>query len=107
MKYNEDEFLNEALEYIKGTYTQHYVSGSDKDLQLIDLWAARNSAMETSLNTAMKYILRYGKKNGYNKLDLLKAIHYITFVYYFTPKDEGGVKQNVKEKQTEKQTEKA
>jgi hypothetical protein len=99
MKYNEDDFLDDALEYIKGTYTQHYVSGSDKDLQLIDLWAARNSALETSLNTAMKYILRYGKKNGYNKLDLLKAIHYITFVAYFTPKGDVNVKEK-KQKRT-------
>lgn len=87
MKYNEDEFLNEALDFIKKTYKSHYVSGSDKDIQLIDLWAARGSALETSLNTAMKYILRYGKKNGYNKMDLFKAIHYITFVAYFTPYD--------------------
>lgn len=98
MKYHEDEFLTEALDYIKKTYTQHYVSGSDKDLQLIDLWAARNSALETSLNTAMKYILRYGKKNGYNKLDLLKAIHYITFVAYFTPKGDVNVKEKAKAK---------
>ena len=26
---------------------------------------------------AIKYLIRYGKKEGYNKKDLMKAIHYI------------------------------
>ena len=29
---------------------------------------------------AIKYLCRYGKKDGYNRKDLLKAIHYIVLL---------------------------
>ena len=39
-------------------------------------------ATPTFRNTAMKYLWRYGQKNGNNKKDLLKALHYIIFALY-------------------------
>ena len=35
-KYNEEELLKELLEYIRGTYSQHYSAGDDK-IQTLDL----------------------------------------------------------------------
>ena len=35
-KYNEEEILKELLEYIRGTYNQHYSAGDDK-IQTLDL----------------------------------------------------------------------
>ena len=35
-KYNEEEILRELLEYIRGTYNQHYSAGDDK-IQTLDL----------------------------------------------------------------------
>jgi len=35
-KYNEEEIVKELLEYIRGTYRQHYSAGDDK-IQTLDL----------------------------------------------------------------------
>ena len=35
-KYNEEEIVKELLEYIRGTYNQHYSAGDDK-IQTLDL----------------------------------------------------------------------
>lgn len=39
-------------------------------------------ASSTCRNTAMKYLWRYGKKNGNNAEDLYKAMHYIILCLY-------------------------
>jgi hypothetical protein len=31
----------------------------------------------TCIDNSLKYLMRYGKKNGSNRDDLLKAVHYI------------------------------
>lgn len=81
-RYNEDKMLKEVLEYIKTTYQGHYVG--KEEIQTTDVWHTLGSAMTTTRDTAIKYLMRYGKKGGYNKKDLLKAIHYIVLLSYFT-----------------------
>lgn len=81
-KYGEDAVFSKALEYVKSTYGQHYVG--ENDVQTIDIWASLGSAPTTTRDTAIKYLMRYGKKDGYNEKDLLKAIHYTVLLYYFT-----------------------
>ncbi len=82
MKYREDEFLEQVLDYIKVTYGEHYAT--DDGLQLMDLWIADGTAIPTCRNLAVKYLQRFGKKEGYNRKDLLKAIHYISMLAYCT-----------------------
>ena len=41
-------------------------------------------------SNAIKYLARFGKKNGRNRKDLLKAIHYI--VLLLSSEDENNVK---------------
>lgn len=90
MKYNEEEILLEVLAYIKGTYGEHYahsvtVDAAKKEgIQVFDLWEALDIAIPTCQATAIKYISRYGRKEGHNKKDLLKAIHYILMLWYYT-----------------------
>ena len=48
------------------------------------MWNTLGSAGTTTRDTAIKYLMRYGKKGGYNKKDLFKAIHYIVLLNYFT-----------------------
>ena len=36
--------------------------------------------IKTFVTNAIKYLCRYGKKNGHNRKDLLKAIHYIVLL---------------------------
>ena len=86
-KYNEDKYLKDALEHIRGTYKQHYVS--EEDVQLVDLWIAKGTMITTGCDLAEKYLSRYGLKEGYNKTDILKAIHYLVLVLYATDKKKG------------------
>ncbi len=79
-KYKEDVFLNDLQKYIESTYGEHYVN--DGKLQVIDVWHARGSLSTTAIDTALKYLMRYGKKDGKNKKDLMKAVHYIMLTMY-------------------------
>ncbi len=74
-KYSEDRIINDLKLYIDKTYGQHYKT--ENDVQCFDAWIALGSSTETFRNTAIKYLWRYGKKNGSNKADLMKALHYV------------------------------
>lgn len=82
MKYNEDKITEDIISYIRSTYGQHYV-GKD-GVQTIDVWQSMGMEKEVCLGTALKYLMRYGKKDGYNEKDLLKAVHYIILLIYFS-----------------------
>lgn len=75
-KYNEDVILAELKNYLDSTYGQHYTSNKT-NIQCFDAWISRGDSTATFVNTAMKYLWRYGKKNGNNKDDLMKALHYV------------------------------
>lgn len=73
-KYNEDKILKELQEYIDTTYNAHYVG--ENNIQTVDVWDAVGIGPESFQSNVLKYAMRYGKKDGYNKKDLLKIIHY-------------------------------
>jgi hypothetical protein len=76
MKYNEDKIIKEISKYIESTYGEHY--SIDKDgFQVQDMLRHMNIDKDFCQANAIKYLCRYGKKNGKNRKDLLKAIHYI------------------------------
>lgn len=79
-KYNEDKALQAIQQYVDGTYGQHYVG--DGDVQTVDFWRSLGSLETTARDTAIKYLARYGKKDGKNRKDLLKAMHYIILMMY-------------------------
>ena len=81
-RYGEGNMLDEVKSYIASTYAGHYVGNGD--LQTTDVWNTLGSADTTSRDTAIKYLMRYGKKGGNNKKDLMKAIHYICLLHHFT-----------------------
>jgi hypothetical protein len=84
-KYNEDKILKEIREYVTATYKSHYC-GSDKsyrDIQTIDLMAAKELAANFCQANILKYGSRYGQKDGRNKIDLLKVIHYAMLLLHF------------------------
>ena len=78
-KYCEDRIISDFKEYIDKTYGEHYKA---ETLECFDAWIARGSATTTFLDTAEKYIWRYGKKDGSNKKDLMKALHYVMLALY-------------------------
>ena len=79
MKYNEEEILKQVIEYIKSTYNQHY-STDGKGLKAMDIFRNMDIDMDFSQANAIKYLMRYGKKQGRNEKDLYKAIHYIVLL---------------------------
>ena len=79
MKYNEEEILKQVIEYIQSTYNQHY-STDGKGLQAMDIFRNMDIDMDFSQANAIKYLMRYGKKQGRNEKDLYKAIHYIVLL---------------------------
>ena len=72
-KFNEDKLLVELKKYIYDTYGQHYVS--DK-YQATDVIVDAGHGEGFCIGNIMKYAKRYGNKEGKNKKDLLKILHY-------------------------------
>lgn len=81
-KYNEDTILKDISDYVLSTYQGHYVGKAG--IQTIDVWETLDMAEEMCQGTAIKYLMRFGKKDGKNKKDLLKAIHYIILLMHFS-----------------------
>lgn len=79
-QYNEDEILEEVKEYITKTYSEHY---GDQNIQIQDVFSQMNIVEDFTHGAAMKYLFRFGKKDGKNKKDLLKCIHYIILLYHY------------------------
>ena len=79
MKYNEDKILKEIGDYIKSTYGQHYATIKN-GTQVQDLLRDVGIDKDFCQANAIKYIARFGKKNGRNRKDLLKAVHYIVLL---------------------------
>ena len=86
-KYNEDSYIEVIQNYVDSTYGEHYVA---KDIQVIDIWESMGSLDTTARDTAIKYLCRYGKKQGKNSKDLLKAMHYIILMMYAEDKLQEG-----------------
>lgn len=80
-KYAEDHIIGDFLDYIDSTYGEHYKT-EDNNIECFDVWIALGDSTPTFRNTALKYLWRYGKKNGNNKADLLKALHYTLMCLY-------------------------
>lgn len=81
-KYNEEKILKEIRDYIGSTYSGHYTSKETKT-QTLDLIESIGDAESFCRSNAIKYLSRFGKKNGKSKLDLLKVIHYSILLYHF------------------------
>ena len=94
-KYNEDKILKDIEDYVTSTYGSHYCGHNHayKDIQTIDLMAAKDLAPGFCQANILKYGSRYGDKDGRNKRDLLKVIHYAMLLLHFdghyTRKDNG------------------
>ena len=84
-KYHEDEILKDIQEYVSRTYQGHYTGTKHefRKVQTIDLMAARDIATGFCQANILKYGSRYGSKNGKNKTDLLKVIHYAMLLLHF------------------------
>lgn len=78
-KYNEEELLKDVARYIDGTYNQHYAQG---EIQTTEFIISNGDGIAFSRGNVIKYAQRYGKKDGRNRKDILKIIHYAIIMLY-------------------------
>ena len=84
-KYHEKEILKDVEDYVSRTYNGHYTGTKHeyRNVQTIDLMASRDLASDFCQANILKYGSRYGSKDGRNKGDLLKVIHYAMLLLHF------------------------
>ena len=84
-KYHEKEILKDIEEYVSGTYKGHYTGNSHeyRNVQTLDLMASKDLASSFCQANILKYGSRYGNKDGKNKKDLMKVIHYAMLLAHF------------------------
>ena len=71
--FNEKALLEEMQAYIDKTYDAHYSQNKYQSTEIIE---DMGHGMGFALGNVIKYCQRYGKKEGFNRDDLKKVIHY-------------------------------
>ena len=85
-KYNEEEIVKELLEYIRGTYKQHYAA-NDENIQTLDfIEAAHKDGEAFCRDNILKYTSRYDKKGTADR-DIMKIQHYAVLLKFFRDKN--------------------
>lgn len=79
-RYDEYKFLNDCLSHIDSTYGKHYAG----NIQTTEYIMANAKSLDFLVGNVVKYASRYGKKNGANKEDLYKAVHFIAMMAKYT-----------------------
>jgi len=78
-KFNEPELLAELRAYIDATYDQHYARNKRQTFEsIVDCGYGEGFTM----GNIKKYNDRYGEKNGYNRDDIIKILHYGILALY-------------------------
>lgn len=72
-KFNEGALIKELQKYVDSTYNQHY---SKNKFQATEFIIDSGHGMGFALGNVLKYAQRYGKKDGTNRKDLMKILHY-------------------------------
>ena len=72
-KFDEDQAIKELKKYIDSTYDGHY---SKNKFQSMEFIVDCSHGDGFCMGNIIKYAQRYGKKEGKNKKDLLKIMHY-------------------------------
>ena len=71
--FDEGKYLSEIWDSIDKTYTSHYAQNKIQSTEFI---SDAGHGEGFCIGNIMKYAQRYGKKNGYDRSDLLKVVHY-------------------------------
>ena len=78
-KYDENDNILELLKYVNSTYEQHY---SKSKFQATEFIIDGGHGEGFCIGNILKYAQRYGKKDGKNRKDLLKVLHYGIIALY-------------------------
>ena len=93
-KFNEGALIQEFHDYIDSTYGQHY---SQDKFQAAEFIIDSGHGMGFALGNVLKYAQRYGKKDGTNRKDLMKILHYALIALHQHDLDEKEKKKNIPE----------
>lgn len=77
-KRNEDKIIAGIKAYVDATYNAHYSGSAGRDV--CDDWEDMGIAKEAYMSNIVKYVKRFGKKEGENPKDIMKIIHYCIFL---------------------------
>jgi hypothetical protein len=72
-KFNEGALIQELLNHVNATYDSHY---SKNKFQATEFIVDCGHGEGFALGNILKYAQRYGKKDGKNRNDLMKILHY-------------------------------
>jgi len=72
-KFKENQILEDVKKYIDETYSSHYAQTQKQATEII---IDQGHGEGFCMGNILKYAQRYGKKDGKNKRDLMKVIHY-------------------------------
>jgi len=89
-KYNEDRLLKDIAKYINSTYGEHYAQGN---IQTTEFLISNGDGIAFTRGNVIKYAQRYGKKDGYNRKDIMKIIHYAIIMLYVHDEEHGSESQ--------------
>ena len=78
-KYNESTLLKELTEYIDSTYSEHY---SQNKFQTTEMIIDNGDGIGFTRGNIVKYAQRYGRKEGRNRKDIMKVLHYALIMLY-------------------------
>ena len=78
-KYDEDKALKELKSYIDNTYNEHY---SKNKFQATEFIIDGGHGDGFCIGNILKYAQRYGNKDGHNRKDLMKVLHYAIIELY-------------------------
>lgn len=70
------KIIEQISSFIETTQNQHYSLNGGKN-DVADFINSLNYGEGYYIGNVIKYLSRYGKKNGKNKNDLFKAVHYL------------------------------
>ena len=87
-KYDEGRIINELQEYVDATYGEHY---SRNQFQATEFIIDGGHGEGFCIGNILKYAQRYGKKDGYNRKDLLKVLHYGIIALHVHDREHGNV----------------
>ena len=85
-KFNEYENLIALKEYVDSTYDQHY---SKSKFQATEFIVDSGHGEGFCIGNILKYSQRYGKKEGKNRSDLLKVLHYALIALHVHDQENG------------------
>ena len=85
-KFNEGELIAELARYIDNTYHEHY---SENKFQATEFIMDGGHGEGFCIGNILKYAQRYGKKDGYNRKDILKVLHYAIMALYVHDEERG------------------